>query len=66
MANTDSMTGVGNKHAYSDQETFINNQIQERNLQQLAVVVGDINGLKHVNDTYGHAAGDQLIKDASA
>ena len=66
MANTDSMTGVGNKHAYSDQETFINNQIQGGDLQRLAVVVGDINGLKHVNDTYGHAAGDQLIKDASA
>ena len=27
-------------------------------------VVGDINGLKYVNDTQGHAAGDQLIKDA--
>ena len=29
-------------------------------------VVGDINGLKYVNDTQGHAAGDQLIKDAYA
>ena len=26
----------------------------------------DINGLKKVNDTQGHAAGDQLIKDACA
>ena len=26
--------------------------------------MGDINGLKHVNDTQGHAAGDQLIRDA--
>ncbi len=29
-------------------------------------MVGDINGLKYVNDTFGHAAGDQLIKDATA
>ena len=29
-------------------------------------MVGDINGLKYVNDTQGHAAGDQLIKDACA
>ncbi|MCR4591237.1 MAG: GGDEF domain-containing protein [Lachnospiraceae bacterium] len=27
-------------------------------------MVCDINGLKHINDTQGHAAGDQLIKDA--
>lgn len=65
MANTDSMTGVRNKHAYSDIEAFLNRQIKENALDKLAVVVCDINGLKHVNDTLGHAAGDQLIKDAS-
>ena len=26
----------------------------------------DVNGLKYVNDTFGHKAGDQYIKDASA
>ncbi|MBR4747821.1 MAG: GGDEF domain-containing protein, partial [Desulfovibrio sp.] len=31
-----------------------------------AVVVCDVNGLKTVNDTLGHKAGDQLIKDAAA
>ena len=30
----------------------------------IAVLVCDINGLKYVNDTQGHAAGDQLIIDA--
>ncbi len=35
-------------------------------IDKLAVLVCDINGLKHVNDTQGHAAGDKLIKDASA
>ncbi|MBR6158912.1 MAG: GGDEF domain-containing protein, partial [Lachnospiraceae bacterium] len=66
MANTDSMTGVRNKHAYSESEAIINSQIGSGELKKLAVVVGDINGLKQVNDTQGHAAGDQLIKDASA
>ena len=66
MANTDSMTGVRNKHAYSENEKIINRQIEARELEKLAVVVGDINGLKHVNDTLGHAAGDRLIKDACA
>ena len=66
MANTDSMTGVRNKHAYSELEEFINSQIGAGEIDKLAVVVGDINGLKYVNDTFGHAAGDQLIKDATA
>lgn len=65
MATTDSMTGVRNKHAYSEEEEFINSQISAGEVEKLAVVVGDINGLKYVNDTFGHAAGDQLIKDAT-
>jgi diguanylate cyclase (GGDEF)-like protein len=64
MANTDSLTGVRNKHAYSEIEIAINHKIQAGELEKLAVVVGDLNGLKHVNDTQGHAAGDQLLKDA--
>ncbi len=66
MANTDSMTGVRNKHAYTEMENTINSQIEAGEVDKLAVVVGDINGLKIVNDTQGHAAGDKLIKDASA
>ncbi len=66
MANTDSLTGVRNKHAYSENEAVLNGRIQSGELQALGVVVCDINGLKHVNDTRGHAAGDQLIKDACA
>ena len=64
MANTDSLTGVRNKHAYSENEAVLNGRIQSGELQALGVVVCDINALKHVNDTRGHAAGDQLIKDA--
>ncbi len=66
MANTDSLTGVRNKHAYSEYEAVLNRQITGKALEKLAVVVCDINGLKIVNDTQGHAAGDKLIKDASA
>ncbi len=66
MANKDSLTGVRNKFAYSENEAAIDQKIQNKEQQQLAVVVGDINGLKLVNDTQGHAAGDQLIKDACA
>lgn len=66
MANTDSMTGLRNKHAFAEYETSINQQLQEGSLDKLAVVVCDLNGLKYVNDNIGHAAGDKLIKDAAA
>ncbi len=64
MANTGSMTGVRNKLAYSENEAMINAQIESGELERVAVVVADVNGLKYVNDTQGHAAGDILIKDA--
>ena len=66
MANTDSMTGVKNKHAFSEYEAALNQQLKEDSIAKLAVVVCDINGLKYANDTFGHAAGDKLIKDAAA
>ncbi|MBQ6967223.1 MAG: diguanylate cyclase [Lachnospiraceae bacterium] len=65
MANTDSMTGVRNKHAYSENEAYLNQKIMDNEIEKLGIVVCDINGLKYVNDTQGHAAGDKLIKDAS-
>jgi diguanylate cyclase (GGDEF)-like protein len=66
MANTDSLTGVRNKHAYMEMESQLNNRIREDSVDKLALVACDINGLKYVNDTRGHAAGDRLIKDASS
>lgn len=65
MASTDSMTGVRNKHAYMETEAQLNSMIREGAIDKLALIVCDINGLKYVNDTYGHGAGDKLIKDAS-
>lgn len=66
MANTDSMTGIRNKHAYMETESLLNDRIREGNVDKLALVACDINGLKYINDTKGHAAGDRLIKDACA
>ncbi|MCR5675780.1 MAG: sensor domain-containing diguanylate cyclase [Lachnospiraceae bacterium] len=34
--------------------------------KHLFVCVADLNGLKHLNDTYGHAAGDEAIAAVSA
>ena len=65
MANTDSLTGVSNKHAFSGAEASIDKKMRDCSIEKLAIIVGDVNGLKIVIDTKGHSAGDKLIKDAA-
>ena len=60
-ANFDALTGVKNKHAYIDVEARLNHQIEEGLPVQFALVVCDVNGLKQVNDTMGHQAGDRFL-----
>ena len=62
--NRDALTGVKSKHAYTETEREIDRDIQAGTADPFAVVVCDVNGLKQINDTLGHKAGDQLIKDA--
>ena len=62
---TDSMTGVRNKHAFAMQESEIESKIVEEQAEDFGIVVGDVNGLKRINDTLGHKAGDEYIRAAS-
>lgn len=65
MANTDPLTGVRSKHAYAQMEKAVDDAINAGTVPNFAVVVCDVNGLKFVNDTLGHKAGDAYIKSAS-
>lgn len=64
QAYTDSMTGVGNKSAYIKMIEHYNKLI-ENGKASFAVAVFDMNGLKTVNDNYGHEMGDTFIIAAS-
>ena len=66
MANRDALTGVKNKRAYVQAETDLDRLIDQHEYSPFAVVVCDINGLKDVNDTQGHKAGDDFIRSACA
>ena len=65
-ANRDALTGVKSKHAYMEAEAALDQRIAGGDDAPFAVAVCDINGLKSVNDTQGHQAGDRLIQAASA
>ncbi len=65
-ATRDSLTGVRNKHAYADAERDLNDLVDSTEDPAFAIVVCDVNDLKRVNDTQGHKAGDQYIRDACA
>ena len=60
-ATTDSMTGVKNKTAYAEWEHRLDAEISEGKALPFSLVICDVNGLKHINDTYGHKAGDAYI-----
>ena len=64
QAYMDAMTGVGNKTAYLACVKERNRRIAE-GTADFSVVVFDINGLKTINDVYGHECGDRIIKDAA-
>ena len=64
LAYRDSLTGVKSYNAYVETEQEVNELIASNELQEFGVVVFDVNGLKHMNDTYGHEAGDRLLQDA--
>ena len=63
-ASTDPLTGVKSKHAYSEIEHELDMKIHDGEDQFFAICVFDVNGLKYINDTFGHKAGDKHIKDA--
>ena len=64
LANTDPMTGVKNKHAYLVKERELTVMLKEGRVPDFGIVVCDVNGLKKINDTYGHKAGDEYIRSA--
>jgi diguanylate cyclase (GGDEF)-like protein len=63
-ANIDALTGVKNRNAYRVYEERLNAQIEMDRAPEFAVVILDVNDLKKVNDTQGHKAGDQYLRDA--
>lgn len=65
LAYKDALTGVRSKLAYVEKESELDRAIADGMKGDLAVVVFDVNSLKHINDTKGHVAGDKVIQEAA-
>lgn len=57
----DKLTGLYNRRFYEEE---IRRLDTERNLP-LSIVMGDVNGLKLINDSFGHSIGDELLLKAA-
>lgn len=59
LSYTDILTGVKNRTCFQEKEK----EFSEKEHMPLGVIMGDANGLKLVNDTFGHNEGDRLLRD---
>ncbi|PZD97424.1 GGDEF domain-containing protein [Paenibacillus sambharensis] len=62
LATKDSLTGVYNAgyYAMASERLFAE---AKRGKSNLALLIMDIDHFKHINDTYGHPVGDQVLKE---
>jgi diguanylate cyclase (GGDEF)-like protein len=60
----DGLTGVKSKRAFANAEMALDQKLADGTLSEFGLVVCDVNGLKIVNDTKGHKAGDEYIRQA--
>jgi len=71
----DSLTGLYNRRFFDesldkmivggDESPVLDERRANGNSQEVGVIVVDADQFKHINDTYGHAAGDEVLKSVS-
>jgi len=61
LAYTDFLTGINNRGHFMElcQKVF---EISKRNSTPMQIIALDIDYFKHINDTYGHHVGDEILK----
>ncbi len=60
IANTDNLTGVSNRLALEEYIRYLENKPNQ--FKHTGLIIIDIDDFKHVNDTFGHIVGDEVIK----
>ena len=65
LVKIDPLTGVYSKNAYVEAWESLDKRIADKEINQVALVMFDLNDLKLINDTYGHDQGDKYLADSS-
>ncbi len=61
MSNHDEMTGLYNRRFFEEEKR----RLDRADALPLSMIIGDINGVRLINDAFGHEVGDQLIQEAA-
>ncbi|NTV38779.1 MAG: GGDEF domain-containing protein [Demequinaceae bacterium] len=61
LASLDELTGLANRRAMASHLAAVLDRVAHRSIAGAVVLYLDLDDFKAVNDTYGHATGDQLL-----
>ena len=65
LALHDELTGLPNRRLFAERLTMAIEHA-DRMGSRLALLILDLNGFKAINDTFGHQAGDQVLREVSS
>lgn len=63
LAATDILTGLANRALWFDRLNQALLAAKRKDKQQFALVILDLNSFKIINDTFGHATGDEILAE---
>jgi diguanylate cyclase (GGDEF)-like protein len=64
LALHDELTGLSNRRSFEDRLSCAMDRARRRD-SRMALLILDLNGFKWINDTLGHQAGDQVLREIS-